>query len=129
MRMSEGSEENILSRISQGSSPARFLYEDERCVAVLPNLLPLHHPHRAVSLAPVHFLVIPRHHIARLEDLGEAEEELVGHLVLVAGRVAGQMGLSGGYRLVINNGREGGQSVEQLHIHVMGGRQMNWPPG
>ena len=78
--------ENILSRISNGSSPARFLFEDERCVAVLPNFLPLHHPHRAVSLAPVHFLVIPRLNITRLEDVDETQEELLGHLVLVAGR-------------------------------------------
>ena len=129
MTLSEASAENILSLICQGSRQARFLYEDEKCVAVLPNLLPLHHPHRAVSLAPVHFLVLPRHLIASLEDVADHQEELLGHLVRVAGKVAGQMGLSGGYRLVINNGREGGQSVDQLHIHVMGGRQMNWPPG
>ena len=69
--------------------------------------------------APVHFLVLPRHLIASLEDVADHQEELLGHLVRVAGKVAGQMGLSGGYRLVINNGREGGQSVDQLHIHVM----------
>merc|ERR1712179_575871 len=72
---------------------------------------------------------IPRKRIAMIEEAEDGDAELLGHLLLVAKKVAKEQGLAKGYRLVINNGVEGAQSVYHLHIHVMGGRQMNWPPG
>lgn len=80
--------------------------------------------------APVHFLVIPKKPIVQLSTAEDSDEQLLGHLLIVAKKVAKEMGLADdGYRLTINNGRNGGQSVYHLHVHVMGGRQMDWPPG
>jgi histidine triad (HIT) family protein len=80
--------------------------------------------------APVHILVIPRRHIPRLTDLTDRDGPLVGRLVAVAGRVAAARGLDArGYRLVVNCGDDGGQSVDHLHLHLLGGRGMRWPPG
>lgn len=79
--------------------------------------------------APVHFLVIPKKPISRISEAEDADEQLLGHLVLAAKKVAKQQGLNEGYRLVINDGPMGGQSVYHIHIHVMSGRQMGWPPG
>ena len=109
----------IFDKILDGSIPAKFIHEDDKCVAfndVSPQ-------------APVHFLVIPRKRIAMIEEAEEGDAELLGHLLLVAKKVAKEQGLTNGYRLVVNNGKAGAQSVYHLHIHVMGGRQMNWPPG
>ena len=109
----------IFDKILDGSIPAKFVHEDDKCVAfndVSPQ-------------APVHFLVIPRKRIAMIEEAEEGDAELLGHLLLVAKKVAKEQGLANGYRLVINNGKDGAQSVYHLHIHVMGGRQLNWPPG
>jgi histidine triad (HIT) family protein len=81
-------------------------------------------------MAPVHILVIPREHIVGPLDFDETDEPLAGHLILVAARVAQQEGIaSDGYRLVLNQGRNGGQSVFHVHLHVLGGRRMAWPPG
>merc|ERR1712137_1170176 len=79
--------------------------------------------------APVHFLVIPIKPIPTLDDASEDDEQLLGHLLYTAKKVAKEQNLSNGYRLVINNGADGAQSVFHLHIHVLGGRQMQWPPG
>jgi len=80
--------------------------------------------------APVHFLVIPRRHISSLAEVGAEDEMLLGHAVYIAGRVAGEQGISdSGFRLVANCRRQGGQTVPHLHFHVVGGRQMMWPPG
>lgn len=79
--------------------------------------------------APIHFLVIPRKTIAQLSKAGEEDEGLLGHLLLVARKVATQVGLTNGFRLVVNDGVDGCQSVYHLHIHVLGGRQLGWPPG
>lgn len=79
--------------------------------------------------APKHFLVIPRKPLPTLADAEDDDEQLLGHLMLVARRVAKEQGLDKGFRVVINNGQEGAQSVYHLHLHVMGGRQMQWPPG
>ena len=78
--------------------------------------------------APVHFLVIPRKPIPQLSSAKEEDRDLLGHLLLVANKVAQEQGLQQGYRVVINNGRDGAQSVYYLHLHVLGGRQMGWPP-
>ena len=80
--------------------------------------------------APVHFLVIPKQPIAMLQDVEEGDAALMGHLMVVAKKVAKAQGLEeGGYRLVINNGKDGAQSVYHIHLHILGGRQMTWPPG
>ncbi len=102
--------------------PSTIIYEDDSCMAF-----------RDISpQAPVHFLVIPKKKdgMNRLSNMREDQEALVGHLMFVAQKVAHQEGLvRGGYRLIVNDGVNGGQSVYHLHIHVLGGRQLNWPPG
>jgi len=79
--------------------------------------------------APVHVLVIPKKPIERVEDMEPDEEALLGHMVWVATEIARREGLDGGYRLVMNNGADGGQSVFHIHLHVLGGRTLAWPPG
>lgn len=111
--------DTIFGKILKGEIPTKFIHEDEKCVAfndVSPQ-------------APTHFLVIPRKPLAMLEDAEDSDGELLGHMMLVARKVAKEQGLTKGFRLVVNNGQEGAQSVYHLHLHVMGGRQMKWPPG
>eukprot|EP01024_Parvocaulis_polyphysoides_P011650 TRINITY_DN14096_c0_g2_i2.p3 TRINITY_DN14096_c0_g2~~TRINITY_DN14096_c0_g2_i2.p3 ORF type:complete len:131 (-),score=10.20 TRINITY_DN14096_c0_g2_i2:174-566(-) len=112
----------IFDKIIQGEIPADIIYQDEQCLAF-----------RDISpQAPVHFLVIPKQKngLTRLIRANEANKEVLGHLVYVAQLVAKQEGIGdSGYRLVINDGKDGCQSVFHVHIHVMGGRQMSWPPG
>jgi histidine triad (HIT) family protein len=80
--------------------------------------------------APVHVLIVPKKPIARIGEAGLEDQTLLGHLMLKAAEVAGQLGLKeGGYRLVLNHGRNGGESVPHLHCHILGGRPMTWPPG
>merc|ERR1719167_1779328 len=109
----------IFDKILDGSIPATFLHQDEKCVA-FKDVAPQ---------APVHFLVIPRKRISMIEKAETEDGDLLGHLLLTAREVAKVQGLDKGYRVVINNGVEGAQSVYHLHVHVLGGRQMNWPPG
>jgi len=109
----------IFDKILDGSIPAKFIHEDDKCVAFMD----------VAPQAPVHFLVIPRKRIAMIEEAEDGDAELLGHLLLAAKKVAKEQGLAKGYRLVINNGVEGAQSVYHLHVHVMGGRVMSWPPG
>ncbi|XP_062585287.1 adenosine 5'-monophosphoramidase HINT1-like [Saccostrea cucullata] len=111
--------DTIFGKIARKEVPCEFIYEDDQCVA-FNDLTPQ---------APVHFLVIPKKPVSRLAETEDGDEQLLGHLVLVAKKVAKQRGLNDGYRLVINDGPIGGQSVYHLHIHVMSGRQMGWPPG
>ncbi|XP_066967456.1 adenosine 5'-monophosphoramidase HINT1 [Macrobrachium rosenbergii] len=111
--------DTIFGKILRGEIPTKFIHEDDQCVA-FNDISPQ---------APVHFLVIPRKPIDMIENAGDEDEQLLGHLLLVARKVAKEQGLAKGYRLVVNNGQEGAQSVYHLHIHVMGGRQMRWPPG
>lgn len=110
----------IFCRIIEGEIPASIVYEDELAVAF-----------RDVNpQAPVHLLVIPREHVESLNDVGRSDEQTLGHLLRVAARVANEAGLSeSGYRTVINTGADGGQSVFHLHVHVLGGRPLMWPPG
>ncbi|VDM27229.1 unnamed protein product [Hydatigera taeniaeformis] len=114
---SEG--DTIFGKIARKEIPAKFLYEDDQCVA-FDDISPQ---------APTHFLVIPKKPIKQLDSATEDDESLLGHLLLVAKKVAAQKNLAKGYRVVINNGREGCQSVYHLHLHVVGGRQLGWPPG
>ena len=110
----------IFCDIASGKRHGEIVYEDDRVVAF-----------RDVNpMAPVHILVIPREHVVGPLDFDEANESLAGHLVTVAGQVARQEGIaSDGYRLVLNQGRNGGQSVFHVHLHMLGGRRMAWPPG
>ena len=109
-------DKTIFSRIIDGEIPGTFVYQDEHVVAI-----------RDINpAAPVHVLVIPRKPIPSLADLDDSDAALAGHLLMVARTVAAQEGLADrGYRVVINNGDEGGQTVPHLHVHVMGGRQMS----
>jgi histidine triad (HIT) family protein len=109
----------IFKRILEKEIPADIVYEDDRCIAI-----------RDINpQAPTHVLVIPRKEIVSLVDAQDADAPLLGHLLVVAARLAVQLGLAGGYRTVINCGRDGGQSVDHLHVHLLGGRALNWPPG
>ena len=110
----------IFCKIVAGEIPAAKIFEDERAVA-FRDLNPQ---------APTHALVIPRAHIASLADAGDGDEALLGHLLRVAARVARDEGhAEGGFRTVINTGAEAGQTVFHLHVHVLGGRKLTWPPG
>ena len=111
--------ETIFSKIIARTIPARIEYEDDCCLAF----------HDVAPQAPVHVLVIPKRPITSLADVGDEDAPLLGHLLAVAARVARQLGLSHGYRLVINCGRDGGQTVDHLHVHLLGGRGLGWPPG
>jgi histidine triad (HIT) family protein len=110
----------LFCRIVAGEIPADMVFQDERSLA-FRDINPQ---------APVHVLVIPREHIESLDDAGQRDEALLGHLLRVAARVANEQGLSdSGYRTIVNTGAGAGQSVFHLHLHVIGGRSLNWPPG
>ncbi|MGC1274701.1 MAG: histidine triad nucleotide-binding protein [Planctomycetaceae bacterium] len=109
----------IFKKIIDGELPATIVYEDDRCLA-FQDVNPQ---------APTHFLVIPRQEIPSLAEAAEADAGLLGHLLLVAEKVAKQEGLMNGYRVAINIGDDGGQTVPHLHVHVLGGRHLDWPPG
>lgn len=115
------SSDNIFVKIAKHEIPAQIIYEDDRVVA-FKDINPQ---------APVHFLVIPRTDlIATLNDLKPEHNELIGHMFLTAQKLANQLGIADdGYRCVINCNEGAGQSVFQLHLHVLGGRPMAWPPG
>jgi histidine triad (HIT) family protein len=110
----------LFCKIAAKTIPAKLVHEDDRSVA-FDDINPQ---------APVHTLVIPRKHVASMSELNEADAGLLGHLLLVGNQVAKQKGIAeGGYRLVVNTGRNGGQTVFHLHLHLLGGRPMHWPPG
>ena len=115
------SENNCLfCRIIEGEIPADFVYQDERCV-VIRDINPQ---------APTHVLVIPRDHTESLNDASARDEALLGHLLRVGARIANEAGHADtGFRTVINTGAEAGQTVFHIHVHVLGGRPLNWPPG
>ena len=107
----------LFERIISGEIPSDQVYEDEYCVA-FRDIAPQ---------APTHVLVVPRKPVPSLN--GELDAFLAGHLLMVARKVAEQEGLNSGYRVVINCGPDGGQTVDHLHVHVLGGRALTWPPG
>lgn len=111
--------DTIFSKIIRREIPAEIVYEDDLAIAFKDV-----HPQ-----APVHILVIPKEPISQLADAEAKDHALMGHLLLTVKRVAEQMGLENGYRVVINTGPDGGQTVYHLHLHILGGRQMTWPPG
>lgn len=111
--------ETIFSKIIRKEIPADIVYEDNLCLA-FNDISPQ---------APVHILVIPKKPIPKLADAESQDHALMGHLLLTVKRVAEQAGLSNGYRVVINTGEDGGQTVDHLHLHILGGRSLAWPPG
>ncbi|XP_052084578.1 adenosine 5'-monophosphoramidase HINT1-like isoform X2 [Mytilus californianus] len=111
--------DTIFGKIVRGEIPTKFIYEDEQCVA-FNDIAPE---------APTHFLVLPKKPLTRPAETEDSDEQLLGHLLIVARKVAKDVGLADGFRITINDGVKGGQSVYHLHVHVMGGRQMGWPPG
>jgi histidine triad (HIT) family protein len=111
--------DTIFQKIIDKEIPADLLHEDDDCIA-LPDISPQ---------APVHVLIIPKQSLAKLQSATQADQALLGHLLLVANQLATQLNIADDYRLVINNGAKAGQSVFHLHIHLLGGRVMNWPPG
>ena len=111
--------DTIFGKIIRREIPADIVYEDDLALA-FKDITPQ---------APVHILVIPKKPISQISEAKAEDQELLGHLLLTARKVASEAGLGNGYRLVINNGSDGGQTVFHLHIHILGGRPMEWPPG
>jgi histidine triad (HIT) family protein len=109
----------LFCKIIAGTIPSKKLYEDDQAYA-FADIDPK---------SPVHLLIVPKKHIPSLAETDAADTALLGHLHAVAKRLAAEHNLSGGYRTVINTGPDGGQTVSHLHIHLLGGRQMHWPPG
>ena len=113
------STKTLFQKIADKEIPAKFEHEDELCVAI-----------RDINpQAPTHILIIPRKAIARVDEAKPEDAALIGHLVLTAQALAKKLGLGAGYRLVINNGRQAGETVPHLHLHLLAGRDLEWPPG
>jgi histidine triad (HIT) family protein len=109
----------LFQRIADREIPSTIVFEDDRCIAI-----------RDINpVAPTHILVVPRRPIVGVQDVAAGDEELIGHLFVVARQLAEEAGLAGGYRLVLNVGDDAGQTVPHLHVHLIGGRRMAWPPG
>ena len=111
--------DNIFLKIIERQIPASIVHEDDRCLA-FKDINPQ---------APVHVLIIPKKVIRTHADISEADRDLLGHLHLVAAKLAVQLGLQAGYRLVLNCQEQAGQTVPHLHMHLLGGRPLSWPPG
>lgn len=107
--------DTVFGKIISGDIPSEFLYEDEHCIAI-NDINPQ---------APVHVLVIPKKGIPRLVDAGAGDQELLGHLMLVAGKLAKQLGVGDSFRLLVNNGAGAGQTVFHLHLHIIAGREFS----
>lgn len=112
-------EPTIFKKIIDGEIPADIVYEDEQCLAF-----------RDINAqAPTHVLVIPRKEIPSLAELTAEDAPLIGHIYTVISKLAKELQLDDGYRVVVNCGRDGGQSVDHLHFHILAGRPLSWPPG
>lgn len=112
-------DKTIFQRIIDKEIPAKIIYEDDECLAF----------HDVAPQAPTHVLVIPKRPIVSVATVTDGDADLIAHLWLVIRDLAKQLNLDGGYRVVVNCGRDGGQSVDHLHFHLLGGRAMKWPPG
>lgn len=113
------SEPSIFTKIINREIPGTFEHEDDQCVAI-----------RDINpQAPTHILIIPKKHIFRTSLAKDEDQELLGHLLLTARDVAKKLNLKDGFRIVINNGKLGGEAIPHLHVHLLSGRQMEWPPG
>jgi histidine triad (HIT) family protein len=111
--------DNIFLKIARKEIPAKIVYEDEHCLAF----------HDITPKAPVHVLIIPRKEIRTHDEISAEDRELIGQMHLAAVQIARQLGLNDGYRLVVNCKESAGQTVPHLHMHLLGGRDMGWPPG
>ena len=109
----------LFCKILDGKIPSTAVYEDEQCYAFTD----------LQAQAPVHVLVVPREHIESLDDTDPSDCALLGHLLWAAAEIAHAKNLTQGYRVVINTGQDAGQSVDHLHVHLLGGRPLAWPPG
>lgn len=109
----------LFEKIIDREIPAKIAHEDDLCIAI----------HDIQPQAPVHVLVIPKKPLVRVAEASAEDQALLGHLLLIAASLARQLNLNAGYRIVINNGPHGGESVPHLHVHLLGGRQLAWPPG
>ncbi len=109
----------LFQRIIDREIPATIEHEDELCI-VIRDIDPK---------APVHLLIIPKQPIVRVGEATAADQPVLGHLLIVAGLVAKKLNLSSGFRLVVNNGTDGGEAVPHLHVHLLAGRKLAWPPG
>ena len=109
----------VFCKIADGSIPSTAVFQDDLVYAFADI-----HPQ-----APVHVLIVPREHIGSLDESDESKRTLLGHLLWVASEIARRKGLAQGYRVVANTGADGGQTVDHLHLHLLGGRSMTWPPG
>ena len=109
----------IFCKIAEKEIPANIAYEDDKIMCF----------HDLNPQAPVHVLVIPKEHIASMDGLGEKDASLMGHIIVKIKDIAGSLGLQNGYRVVNNCGKDGLQTVGHIHFHVLGKRQMGWPPG
>ena len=109
----------LFERIIAREIPAKIEYEDDLCIVI----------HDIDPQAPTHLLAIPKQVISRISEVEPAQEVLLGHLLRTAASVAAKLQLENGFRIVINNGKDGGETVPHLHVHVLGGRSMAWPPG
>ncbi len=113
------SPKTLFQKIADHEIPAKLIHEDAWCVAF----------YDIAPQAPVHVLVVPRKPLPRIAEATAEDQVLLGHLLLVARELARQLQLAKGFRLVINNGPDGGESVPHLHVHLLGGRALAWPPG
>ena len=109
----------LFERIIAREIPAKIEYEDDLCIVI----------HDIDPQAPTHLLTIPKQVISRISEADPSQQALLGHLLLTAASVAAKLNLENGFRIVINNGKDGGEAVPHLHVHVLGGRPMAWPPG
>jgi len=109
----------LFERIMAGEIPAKIEYEDDQCLVL----------HDIDPQAPTHLLVVPKKVIPRIAAAESEDASVLGHLLLTAAMVAEKLELEDGFRIVINNGKDGGETVPHLHVHVLGGRPMTWPPG
>ncbi|CAK9298862.1 unnamed protein product [Gordionus sp. m RMFG-2023] len=113
-------EASLFTKIINREIPSDIIHEDDKCIAIMDKF----------PAAPVHFLVIPKKELSGINDMTEEDEPLVGHLINVGKNLAKNKNIfKDGYRIVINQGKNGCQSVMHLHIHVIGGKQLGWPPG
>ena len=111
--------DTLFSKIIEREIPADIVFEDEQCLAI-----------RDINpQAPVHILVIPKKPIEKVANATNSDEELLGHLLIVASQIAKDEGYEDAFRLVVNNGEDAGQSVFHLHVHILAGRSFTWPPG
>jgi histidine triad (HIT) family protein len=109
----------LFQKIADQEIPAKLIHEDAVCVAF----------HDIAPQAPTHVLIVPRKPIPRVAEATAEDQAILGHLLLVAGQLSRQLGLAKGFRVVINNGPDGGETVPHLHVHLLGGRALDWPPG